>query len=124
VEVTTLLIPGLNDDPEELKQLAGFITTDLGPATPWHVSRFHPTYKLTDRPPTPVDTILKARQIGIDAGLHYVYSGNIPGRGGEDTACWKCGQPLIERRGFSIQRNRVRAGACPDCNTKVQGVGI
>jgi pyruvate formate lyase activating enzyme len=122
VEVTTLLIPGLNDDPTELQQLAGFIADDLGPDTPWHVSRFHPTYKLTDRPSTPVDTILKARQIGIDAGLHYVYCGNIPGRGGEDTVCWSCGEPLIQRRGFSIQRNLVAAGACPDCRTAVAGV--
>jgi pyruvate formate lyase activating enzyme len=124
LEVTTLLIPGLNDDPAELRQLADFIAKDLGPDTPWHVSRFHPTYKLTDRPPTPLETILGARQIGIDAGLRYVYCGNIPGRGGEDTDCWRCGQTLIERRGFSIQQSRVVAGACPDCHTEVSGVGI
>jgi pyruvate formate lyase activating enzyme len=124
VEVTTLLIPGLNDDPEELKQLALFIAEDLGPDTPWHVSRFHPTYKLTDRPPTPVDTILTARQIGIDAGLHHVYCGNIPGRGGEDTLCWKCGQRLIERRGFTIRRNVAKNGRCPHCQEPVAGIGM
>jgi pyruvate formate lyase activating enzyme len=124
VEVTTLIIPGLNDDPEELRQLAAFIVDDLGPATPWHVSRFHPTYKLTDRPPTPVDTILNARQIGIDAGLHYVYCGNIPGRGGEDTLCPQCGETLIERRGFTIRRNSAVRGRCPHCEAPIAGVGI
>jgi pyruvate formate lyase activating enzyme len=124
VEVTTLIIPGLNDDPEELKQLAAFIAKDLGIDTPWHVSRFHPTYQLTDRPPTPVETIVNARQIGLDAGLHYVYCGNIPGRGGEDTRCWQCGETLIDRQGFSIRRNSAEAGACPHCRTAVAGVGI
>jgi pyruvate formate lyase activating enzyme len=124
VEVTTLLIPGLNDDPEELRRLAAFIKEDLGPETPWHVSRFHPTYKLTDRPPTPVDTILSARQIGLDAGLHFVYCGNIPGRGGEDTFCPHCGETLIERRGFTIRRSRVTGGHCGHCQAPIAGVGL
>ncbi|MDJ0781725.1 MAG: AmmeMemoRadiSam system radical SAM enzyme [Desulfosarcinaceae bacterium] len=124
VEVTTLLIPGLNDDEDELARLATFIVEDLGPDTPWHVSRFHPTYQLTDRPPTPVETILNARRIGLAAGLRYVYCGNIPGRGGEDTICWTCGQPLVERTGFTIQRNRVAGGRCPYCRASVAGVGM
>lgn len=122
VEVTTLIIPGLNDDPAELKQLAAFIAADLGVDTPWHVSRFHPTYQLTDRPPTPVETIINARRIGIEAGLRYVYCGNIPGQGGEDTICWKCGETLIERQGFAIRRNTVVAGACPHCRMAVAGM--
>jgi len=79
VEVTTLLIPGLNDDRKELGELAFFVADSLGSDTPWHISRFHPTYKLTDRPPTPAESIQEARRIGLDAGLRYVYSGNLPG---------------------------------------------
>ena len=124
VEVTTLVIPGLNDDVEELKRLATFIAEELDVDTPWHVSRFHPTYQLADRPPTPVETLMNARRIGLDAGLRYVYCGNIPGRGGEDTVCCKCGETLIARQGFSIKRHTLEAGACPHCETTVAGVGM
>jgi pyruvate formate lyase activating enzyme len=123
VEVTTLLIPGANDDPGELRDLAGFIASDLGPETPWHVSRFHPTYKLTDRPPTPPATIELAASIGREAGLHYVYMGNLPGHG-ETTRCHNCGQAVIERYGFSIQANRLLAGKCPQCQTPAAGRGL
>ena len=124
VEVTTLIIPGLNDDPEELRRLAGFIADDLGPETPWHISRFHPTYKLTDRPPTPVETLIMASEIGKQAGLRYVYMGNVPGRGGESTYCHQCGALLIERLGFTVTRNSVQNGRCSDCGTPVYGVGM
>jgi pyruvate formate lyase activating enzyme len=124
VEVTTLIIPGLNDDPGELSRLAAFIATDLGPETPWHVSRFHPTYRLTDRGPTPMETLLQTREIGIAAGLRYVYTGNIPGRGGEDTICPGCGKTVIARRGFQITDNRVRKGRCIGCGTVIDGVGM
>jgi len=124
VEVTTLLIPRLNDDPGELGELAAFIVNDLGDDTPWHVSRFHPTYKLLDRPPTPVATLLRAREIGVGAGLKYVYTGNIPGDGTESTYCYGCGQPVIRRRGFSILENRVADGRCPDCGAVIHGVGL
>ena len=86
LEVTTLLIPGLNDSKEELKGLAKFLV-DLDPDIPWHISRFHPTYRLTDVPPTPPDSIHRASEIGYEAGLKYVYSGNIPGDKGEKTFC-------------------------------------
>lgn len=123
LEVTTLIIPGLNDDPEELTRLAGFIADDLGPETPWHISRFHPTYLLTDRPPTPVGTLQRARDIGVQAGLRYVYMGNVPGEAGENTLCHHCGAMLIERLGFAVRRNNVlRDGGCPDCGTPVHGV--
>lgn len=124
VEVTTLIIPGLNDDPDELRALAAFIAHDLGPEVPWHISRFHPTYKLTDRPPTPVKTLTMAREIGKEAGLHYVYMGNVPGQGGESTYCHQCGALLIERLGFSVQRNSTRNDQCPQCQTAVYGIGM
>ena len=124
VEVTTLIIPGLNDDPDELRRLAGFIADDLGPETPWHISRFHPTYKLTDRPPTPVETLIMASQIGKKAGLHYIYMGNVPGRGGESTYCHHCGALLIERLGFSVLGNWIQDDRCPECRTPVHGVGM
>jgi len=124
VEVTTLLIPGLNDDSSELEALAGFIAQELGTETPWHISRFHPTYKLTDRGPTPVETLIKARNIGQNAGLKYVYMGNVPGQGGEDTVCYQCNQTLIKRWGFSVSQNRVKNGCCPDCGAQIHGVGL
>ncbi len=124
VEVTTLLIPGLNDDPAELEALSEFLAKEMGAETPWHISRFHPTYQLTDRPPTPLESLMKAREIGIKAGLHYVYMGNVPGRGEENTLCHKCGNMLIERQGFSVIQNRVHRGACPDCGTAVYGIGL
>ncbi len=124
LEVTTLLIPGLNDDPGELKDLAGFIANDLGDETPWHVSRFHPTYKLMDRPPTPLKSLIGAREIGIKAGLKYVYTGNVPGESGESTYCYQCGQKLISRRGFYVEKNRVTHNQCPDCGAAIHGVGL
>lgn len=123
IEVTTLLIPGLNDDPKELRELADFLFA-LGPEVPWHVSRFHPTYKLTDRPPTSVQSLRKAREIGIDAGLRYVYTGNVPGDDGENTYCHQCGTLLVERYGFSIQKREIKDGACTKCGGTLAGVGI
>jgi pyruvate formate lyase activating enzyme len=124
VEVTTLLIPGLNDDKVELKELATFMSEELGPETPWHISRFHPTYKLTDRPPTPAESIHRARQIGLEAGLRYVYSGNLPGDTGENTICYSCGQPLIERWGYHISKNVVTDGKCPKCGAIIDGLEL
>lgn len=121
LEVTTLLIPGLNDDPEELRKLAEFLVS-LGPETPWHVSRFHPTYKLLDRPPTPLETLQTARRIGIEEGLRYVYTGNVPGDDGENTYCHNCKALLIERYGFSTQSRGIKKGACSECGTPVAGV--
>ncbi len=121
VEVTTLMIPGLNDDPEEIKQLASFLVNDLGDDTPWHVSRFHPTYRLTDRPPTPVETLLAAREIGIKAGLKYVYTGNVPGQASENTFCYTCGLELISRRGFFVSSNKIKNNCCPKCRSNIYG---
>ena len=124
VEVTTLIIPGLNDQAEALCRLADFLVSAMGPETPWHISRFHPTYQLTDRSSTPVESLRKARDIGRQAGLRYIYLGNVPGEDGENTACHNCGSVLIERRGFHVQRNRVEKQQCPQCGTPVYGVGM
>ncbi|MDQ1334063.1 MAG: pyruvate formate lyase activating enzyme [Thermodesulfobacteriota bacterium] len=121
LEVTTLLIPGLNDSAEELKDLARFLA-DTDPAIPWHISRFHPTYRLTDRPVTPVETLRRARDIGYEAGLQYVYTGNIQGDEGENTFCHNCKAPLIDRIGFQVNRNRIMDGRCPECGARVPGV--
>lgn len=124
VEVTTLLIPGLNDNRGELEEMAAFLAEELGPETPWHLSRFHPTYKLTDRPPTPLETLILAREIGIAAGLKHVYTGNVPGERSANTFCYKCGKLLIDRTGFSVSKNRIQNGACPDCKEPVPGIGM
>jgi pyruvate formate lyase activating enzyme len=122
IEVTTLLIPGLNDDKDELEKLAKFLADSLGTETPWHISRFHPTYKLTDRPPTPVETLVTAREIGIKAGLKYVYTGNVPGDSGGNTFCYSCGKILIERWGFYIKKNVIEENRCPYCHLEIHGV--
>lgn len=124
VEVTTLIIPGLNDDTAELERLACFLAESLGPETPWHISRFHPTYRLTDRPSTPVATLLKARDIGIAAGLRYVYLGNVPGEAGENTVCYNCGKVIIDRWGFQVRKNRIENGRCTYCGVPIDGVGL
>ncbi|MBW1980383.1 MAG: AmmeMemoRadiSam system radical SAM enzyme [Deltaproteobacteria bacterium] len=121
LEVTTLVIPQLNDSEKELRNIARFIRS-LGPETPWHVSRFHPTYNLTDRASTPVAALQRAREIGLQEGLHYVYTGNIPGDEGENTFCHACGQLLIDRFGFTTARYNIKHGLCPWCETQVAGV--
>jgi pyruvate formate lyase activating enzyme len=121
VEVTTLLIPQLNDSEEELKDIAGFIH-ECDPGMPWHISRFHPTYRMTDRPPTSVESIQKACRIGIETGVRYVYSGNVPGEERESTFCYKCNARLIHRWGFDVASNRMVDGKCPECGTKMDGV--
>ena len=124
VEVTTLIVPELNDDRRQLEKLATFLVDKLGPETPWHISRFHPTYKLTNHPPTPLNTLVKARDIGLKAGLRYVYTGNVPGQDSENTFCFSCGKRLIERLGFQIQRYEIENNRCRYCDTKIDGVGL
>ena len=124
LELTTLIIPGLNDSDSELKGIAEFIVTNLGVDTPWHVSQFYPTHKLIDRPRTPVATLRRARDIGIAAGLHYVYEGNVPGEGGENTYCPSCSSLLIKRYGYAIETNNISSGTCPDCSAAIAGIGL
>jgi len=120
VEITTLLIPTLNDSDEELKKLAEFIFS-LGAETPWHISRYYPTYKMTDIPATPVRSVINARQIGLDVGLRYVYTGNIPGDNGENTFCHKCGKILIQRYSYNIGIINVKDSKCIFCNASIDG---
>ncbi len=123
VEVTTLVVPGINDDEEEIRDAAQFVAQELGPETPWHISRFYPGYKMTDRPPTPVNTLRRAEEIGREEGLRYIYVGNIPGEA--NTECHNCGALLIRRAGYRIVGNRIAEGqVCPDCGTLVAGVGM
>jgi len=121
IEVTTLIIPGHNDSVEELTEIAQFIK-GVGPEIPWHVSAFHPTYQMMDRPRTAAEILLKAREIGLTAGLRYVYTGNIPGQGGENTYCYSCGEVLIERLGYAIKGFILQDGKCPKCQTAIDGV--
>jgi len=121
LEVTTLLIPGLNDSSEELRQIAQFLA-DLNPDIPWHISRFHPTYHLTHIPPTPPERIRRARDIGYESGLKYVYTGNLPGDLGEKTFCHACGELLIDRVGFSVTQNNIKDNFCPKCGEIIPGV--
>ena len=121
VETTTLIIPGLNDSPEELRDTARFIK-GVSPAIPWHVTAFYPTYKMQDRPPTPAATLRQAREIGLEEGLRFVYEGNIPGEGGENTYCPACGAELINRYGFSIRSNSLVDGRCGKCGEEIEGV--
>jgi pyruvate formate lyase activating enzyme len=123
VEVTTLVIPTLNDSEKELKQIAEFIK-DVDCDIPWHISQFYPTYQLTNQPRTPVETLHMAREIGISSGLHYVFEGNVPGRGNENTYCFQCGELLIERWGYSIIKNIIQDGRCPSCRSPIAGVGL
>jgi len=121
IEITTLIIPGLNDSLDELKQAADFIAS-VGEDIPWHVSAFYPTYRLTDRPPTPPETLHTARSIGQAAGLRYVYTGNIAGQGGEDTLCHTCGAVLIKRHGYAICDMNLPKGQCPECASPCAGI--
>lgn len=121
VEITTLLIPGINDSKEEIGDIAEFISKELGKQTPWHISRFHPDYKLMDIPPTAPKAVREARDIGIAAGLEYVYAGNLPGDSGENTYCPKCGQVLVQRNAYNIIENKIDKGFCPKCGTKIAG---
>jgi len=124
VEIVTLVVPGFNDSSDELMDAARFIAS-LSPDIPWHVTAFHPDYQMTDPPPTPAATLLRAAEIGQEAGLRYVYAGNLPGRveGYENTLCPHCQTVLIERSGFTLHRYHITAeGKCPQCHTAIAGV--
>ena len=122
LEIVVLLIPTLNDSIAEIRDLSAWIHARLGPDVPVHFTRFHPTYRLTELPPTPVATLERAWKIARDAGLHYVYLGNVPGHPGENTNCPGCGTLLIRRMGFRILGNHLKDGACPKCLQKIPGV--
>lgn len=120
VEVTTLIVPGVNDSDNELKNIAEFIA-DVDFDMPWHISRFHPDYKFRDYEPTPLKVLNKAKKAGKDAGLRYIYIGNVFGES-SDTLCYNCGNMLIKRHGFSGEETGLDASKCSGCGTAIKGV--
>jgi len=116
VEVTTLLVPGQNDASDDLEQIAAFIAS-VSPDMPWHVTRFHPDYQDQETPPTPIETIESAIATGRDAGLRFVYAGNIAGM--QDTECPSCGATVIERRGMGVSKTRLRGAHCEACGAEL-----
>lgn len=126
VELTTLVIPGVNDDEECLRGIARKIKDELGENTPWHVTSYYPAYKFASKfyvPATPVKTLEKAREIGRKEGLNYVYLGNIPGHPFENTYCPNCQELLIERYGLSVSRYEIKDGRCPACGKEIPIIG-
>jgi pyruvate formate lyase activating enzyme len=121
VEVTNLVIPGLNDAPAETRALAEWILGHMGPDVPLHFSAFHPDYKMLDRPPTPPATLAAARRIATEVGLRHVYTGNVRDPEGQTTYCPGCRAPVIERDWFAIRAARLAAGACAACGTRIAG---
>jgi pyruvate formate lyase activating enzyme len=122
LELTTLVIPHRNDSEQELRGIARFIADEIGPQTPWHVTQFYPTYRLSGEPRTPIATLRAAREVGIEAGLRYVYEGNVPGEGGENSCCPSCGGMLIKRYGYIVEKNLLSRGRCPGCGLEVEGI--
>ena len=121
VEVTTLVVPGLNDSPEELSDIARFIAS-VSPQIPWHVSRFHPDYHMVDRGVTPASTLAAARNAGAEAGLQFVYVGNLPGAEGEDTFCPGCQKVVVRRHHFTVVESLLTSGCCSLCGHQLAGV--
>jgi pyruvate formate lyase activating enzyme len=123
LEVTTLVIPRINDDPSELRDASQFVAQELGVETPWHISRFFPAYKMKNIPPTPLATLQKAQQIGFEEGLQFVYIGNVSGEG-NDTFCPNCGRALIRRHNSGVIFNRMETDRCPACGESIAGIGM
>ncbi|MEK6820721.1 MAG: AmmeMemoRadiSam system radical SAM enzyme [Nanoarchaeota archaeon] len=121
IELTNLLIPGLNDSTEEIEKLVEWIRKNIGKNVPLHFTAFYPTYKLLNLPPTPLSTLRKARNIALSKGLNYVYTGNLPDEEGNNTYCPRCKQLLIRREGYYVAENKLKRGKCP-CGEKIAGV--
>ncbi len=124
LEIVTLVVPTLNDQPDQLRDLCRWIVDELGPDVPIHFSRFHPLYKLTHLPMTPVEVLEQAREIAMEQGIRYSYIGNVPGHAGDNTYCHHCGKMLIRRLGFSILENCIVDGKCEYCNQPIPGVWL
>ena len=122
LEIVNLVVPTLNDSLEQLRALARWVRGELGPDVPLHFTRFSPTYKLTNLPPTPVETLERARNMGLEEGLRFVYVGNVPGHPGDNTICPACGRIIIERRGFVVLGFHLRSGSCEYCGEPIPGV--
>ncbi|MFO7950274.1 MAG: AmmeMemoRadiSam system radical SAM enzyme [Candidatus Fermentibacteraceae bacterium] len=122
LEVTNLVVPGLNDSEEDLEELCSWIADNLGPDVPLHFSRFFPTYRMTDRPPTPLQTLERAGEIASGAGLRYVYVGNVVTSRGDDTFCPECGRAVVRRDRFRIVENGIEDRRCAECGREIPGV--
>ncbi|MHC4426423.1 MAG: radical SAM protein, partial [Planctomycetota bacterium] len=122
VEVTNLVIPTLNDEPEQIRELARWVRVNLGGDTPLHFSGFYPRYKMKNLPPTSLKTLETAREIAMSEELNYVYIGNVASKEGQNTYCPGCKKLLIERSGYTILQNRLDQGHCPDCERDIYGV--
>jgi pyruvate formate lyase activating enzyme len=122
LEVTTLVIPGLNDSDEELRWVARYLFDELGPDVPWHISRFYPQYRMLDTAPTSPSTLERGWGIGRDVGLRYVYVGNVPGHDTESTRCPACRATVIRRYGYRTQVVALRNGKCTQCGACIAGV--
>lgn len=122
LEVTTLVIPGHNDSDDELRKIASFIAEELGRNVPWHLSAFYPTYKMLDRPPTPASTLFRAREFGRQAGLKYVYLGNVDAPNAGDTICPNCGMVVIHRQRLQFLKSELTDNYCNYCQYEISGV--
>ncbi len=122
IEITNLIVPTLNDDFDMIRRMCDWIAAELGPEVPLHFSRFHPQYRIKNLPPTPADTLLRARRTGMEAGLYHVYIGNLPRSGDEDTICPNCGKVIIERIGYYVPAIRMEGGKCSFCGQEIYGV--
>lgn len=122
IEIVYLTVPTLNDDPNDLKQMCKWILSELGPDVPIHFTRFYPQYRLKNLPPTPVTTLVNAREIALEAGINFSYVGNVPGHDGENTHCPHCGATAIKRIGYTILENNIKDGKCVACGKGIPGV--
>ncbi len=122
LEIVNLVVPSLNDDPEEIKRMCIWIKENLGEDVPLHFTRFFPNYKLKQLPPTPILTLEKAYRIAKECGLKYVYLGNCPGHKWENTYCPKCGTLLIQRAGITMTKNHLKENRCPKCGEMISGI--
>jgi pyruvate formate lyase activating enzyme len=122
LEIVNLVVPTLNDNLEQLRALSRWVVREVSPDVPLHFSRFYPQYKLTNLPPTPVETLERARQIALEEGVRFVYLGNVPGHPGDNTYCPTCSRPIIVRQGFAVQEYHLRSGTCASCSTAIPGV--
>jgi len=124
VEIVNLVVPTLNDDPGKIRQMCQWIVETLGSETPVHFSRFSPSYRLTDLPPTPLETLEQAAETGFGSGLKYIYLGNVPGHDHNNTYCPQCAEKLIQRSHFTVLFNEVKDGKCPSCGYAIHGVWV
>jgi pyruvate formate lyase activating enzyme len=121
-EIVVLIVPTLNDGEQEIRDLASFVKNDLGPEVPIHFTHFHPSYRLMNLPATPVPTLERAHRVATEAGLQFVYLGNVPGHPAENTYCPACKKMVIRRVGMAVVENRMKTGRCPDCGHALPGI--